>query len=207
LSLTSLPPQRPGFHDFRAADRLLLSCVAPDAPFVPLLLTPSYLPPSLSPSPPSRLLDDPLIHTATQEILPDKRKSRAQIQQEIKRKERAIETFVRAYTTPCLEAEDIRLCLYSICDNNSFLNSNRLPIDKMIAYLLQYFSSSKVGRRKRGGEIRRGRGGGARHMDRRARRSRGRPSDPLMLTSPAPSLPPSLPPSFLYSFLPVPPPG
>lgn len=92
------------------------------------------------------MLDDPLIHTATQEILPDKRKSRAQIQQEIKRKERAIETFVRAYTTPCLEAEDIRLCLYSICDNNSFLNSNRLPIDKMIAYLLQYFSSSKVGR-------------------------------------------------------------
>ena len=31
------------------------------------------------------------------------------------------------------------------CDNDSFLNSNRVPIDKMIAYLEQYFSPDTPG--------------------------------------------------------------
>lgn len=31
------------------------------------------------------------------------------------------------------------------CDNDSFLNSNRVPIDKMIAYLKQYFSPDMPG--------------------------------------------------------------
>lgn len=30
-------------------------------------------------------------------------------------------------------------CLYSIGDNNSFLNSNRLPIDQCLAFLQKYF--------------------------------------------------------------------
>jgi hypothetical protein len=72
------------------------------------------------------VLDDvPLIYTATQEILPDPSKSRAQIQGEIKKKERAIEALVAKYRSMSLREEEIRLCLYSICDNHSFLNSNR----------------------------------------------------------------------------------
>ena len=48
-----------------------------------------------------------------------------QIQQEIKRKERAVELLADKYSTRALTEDEIRLCLYSICDNNSFLNSNR----------------------------------------------------------------------------------
>lgn len=38
--------------------------------------------------------------------------------------------------------DDVRTCR---CDNDSFLNSNRVPIDKMIAYLEQYFSPDTPG--------------------------------------------------------------
>lgn len=38
----------------------------------------------------------------------------------------------------------IRLCLYSISDNNSFLNSNKKPVEDCIQLLLQYFNPSKV---------------------------------------------------------------
>lgn len=48
-----------------------------------------------------------------------------QIQQEIRKKERTIEYFAKKYESTHLTEDDIRLCLYSICDNNSFLNSNR----------------------------------------------------------------------------------
>lgn len=81
------------------------------------------------------LLQDKYIEIATQEILPDKNKTRHKIDQEIKMKQRAIDTLVDKYKSRALSADDIRLCLYSICDNNSFLNSNRLPIDKMIDML------------------------------------------------------------------------
>ncbi len=50
----------------------------------------------------------------------------------------------RKYSSPTLSTEDIHLCLYSICDNDSFLNANYLPIDKMIAYLEKYFSPNAV---------------------------------------------------------------
>jgi Protein of unknown function (DUF2009) len=36
------------------------------------------------------------------------------------------------------------MCLYSVCDNDSFLNSNRVPIDKMIRYLQKYFNPDTV---------------------------------------------------------------
>jgi hypothetical protein len=41
--------------------------------------------------------------------------------------------------TNVLKEDDIRLCLYSISDNNSFLNSNRKPITDCIALLEKYF--------------------------------------------------------------------
>ncbi|CAM9710552.1 unnamed protein product [Chrysoparadoxa australica] len=86
-----------------------------------------------------KMLSDPGIELATREILPDPTKTRGQIQQMIRRKEKMVEQLKRKYSSPTLSVEDIHLCLYSMCDNDSFLNSNRVPIDKMIALLQQYF--------------------------------------------------------------------
>jgi Protein of unknown function (DUF2009) len=85
------------------------------------------------------LLDDPHIATATEEILPSKSKNRSNIQLEIKRKERAAEIICNKYMTNRLSKDDIRLCLYSISDNNSFLNSNRKPILEFSNMLQKYF--------------------------------------------------------------------
>lgn len=90
------------------------------------------------------VLDDPLLPIATQEILPDKSKSRQVIQQEIKRKERAAEQLVRKYASARLSADSLRLCMYSISDNNSFLNSNKKPVSDCIALLKEYFSPAVV---------------------------------------------------------------
>lgn len=89
------------------------------------------------------LLSDAHIETATQEILAEK-KSRSQINNEIRSKERAVAFLKRKYSSSRLSEEDIHLCLYSICDNNSFLNSNRVPIDKVITYLKEHFSPDTV---------------------------------------------------------------
>lgn len=90
------------------------------------------------------LLDDPAIGTATAEVLPDKSKNRSQIQLEIKRKERAAEQLSTKYATRELSKEDIRACLYSISDNNSFLNSNKKPIVDCARLLEQYFHPTLV---------------------------------------------------------------
>jgi hypothetical protein len=106
------------------------------------------------------LLEDPIILVATEEILPEKSKSRNIIQSEIKRKERAIEHLVKKYSSqlvinyrgsavnsagPGLSREEIiRTCLYSISDNNSFLNSNKKPITDCIDLLQEYFKTNKV---------------------------------------------------------------
>jgi hypothetical protein len=91
-----------------------------------------------------RVLDDPRIIAATREILADKGKSRHDIQIEIKRKERAIDGIASEYRSKELSSDSIKHCLYSIGDNNSFLNSNRLPIDRCLEYLQTYFDPSKV---------------------------------------------------------------
>jgi len=88
------------------------------------------------------VLSDKLIDTATEEILAGK-KSRAKIDNQIRAKERAVNQIKRKYRTDRLSSDDIHLCLYSICDNNSFLNSNRVPIDKIIDYLTSHFSPDK----------------------------------------------------------------
>jgi hypothetical protein len=89
------------------------------------------------------LLEDGLIERATEEILALK-KSRAQIDNDIRRKEQAVSALKRKHKSSQLSMEDIHLCLYSICDNNSFLNSNRVPIDKVITFLQTHFSPSRV---------------------------------------------------------------
>lgn len=88
------------------------------------------------------LLNDPLLSTATEEILPNINKNRYNIQNEIKRKEKAAEILCRKYTSHRLSEESIRSCLYSISDNNSFLNSNRKPITDCIDLLKKFFSPS-----------------------------------------------------------------
>ncbi len=88
------------------------------------------------------MLDDPLVGNATEEILGDKSKSRYTIENEIKRKERAQDILVRKYGR--CDPEILRRCLYSIGDNNSFLNSNKRPVTSCISLLKTYFSSSDI---------------------------------------------------------------
>lgn len=90
------------------------------------------------------LLEDPLISTATEEILPDKNKNRSIIQNEIRRKEMAVKKVVSKYRSSRLSEDMIQQCLYSISDNNSFLNSNRKPITDCITLLKQYFHPKRV---------------------------------------------------------------
>jgi hypothetical protein len=107
------------------------------------------------------LLRDPLITTATQEIIAEK-KGRREIQREIRAKERAIETLSAKYRRePKLTQEMVRQSLYSIGDNHAFLRTNRDPCDRMIGYLQRYFHPTQV-RDKKGADslaIRSGRGG------------------------------------------------
>mmetsp|Transcript_3287 Transcript_3287/g.4812 ORF Transcript_3287/g.4812 Transcript_3287/m.4812 type:complete len:582 (+) Transcript_3287:190-1935(+) len=89
------------------------------------------------------VLEDKMIEVATEEILALK-KTRAQISKEIQRKERAVAMIKSKYRSSKLSSEDIHLCLYSICDNNSFLNSNRVPIDKVIDFLTHNFAPDRI---------------------------------------------------------------
>lgn len=91
-----------------------------------------------------QILDDKRLPIATEEILPDKLKSRAAIQLEIRRKEKAAEALVKQYATRQLPEDTLRSCLYAITDNKSFLNSNLRPIQDCIALLKHYFAPDKV---------------------------------------------------------------
>lgn len=90
------------------------------------------------------VLSDPLMETATLEIMTHNKDNtpipRNTIQKEIKQKERAIEILAARYKSSLISDEEIKQCLYSIGDNNSFLRSNRDPIDDMIILLKQYFT-------------------------------------------------------------------
>ena len=89
------------------------------------------------------LLSDKFIETATAEVVAGK-KSRAVIDKEIRTKERAVAILKKKYATRNLSPDDIHQCLYSIGDNDSFLNSNRVPIDKVIDYLTTHFSPKEI---------------------------------------------------------------
>ena len=89
------------------------------------------------------MLEDPLLGTATQEILPDNGKSRSMIQMEIQRKNKAVKNLTAKYTSRALDEDTLQLCLYSISDNNSFLNSNRKPVLELRDLLVKYFEPSR----------------------------------------------------------------
>ena len=108
-----------------------------------------------------KLLCDPLLPVATKEIMPQG-KSRAQIDLEISKKEKAIKILSAKYATTRaprrtisrflfprepeevnsadLTEDDVQQCLYSICDFHTFLRFNREPCDRMIDYLHKFFS-------------------------------------------------------------------
>eukprot|EP01023_Acetabularia_acetabulum_P017046 TRINITY_DN18456_c0_g3_i1.p1 TRINITY_DN18456_c0_g3~~TRINITY_DN18456_c0_g3_i1.p1 ORF type:complete len:652 (-),score=82.91 TRINITY_DN18456_c0_g3_i1:306-2261(-) len=88
-----------------------------------------------------KILEDPLLKLATDEIMVGERQ-RHEIQQDIRKKEKARKTLASKYRSSKLSEEQILHCIYSINDNNSFLLFNRDPIDRMIWYLNQYFSAS-----------------------------------------------------------------
>lgn len=90
------------------------------------------------------VLTDPEIGIATYEILDDKSKSRLEIQRQIRRKEKAVEAIARNHSSSQLSSDQIRLCLYSLTDNHSYLHSNRDPVDAMISLLEQYFSVDSI---------------------------------------------------------------
>lgn len=90
------------------------------------------------------LLKDPLIMVATQAIIDDKRRPRYEIQRSIKMKENAVEQLASKYCNSRLSRGDIKLCLRSIGDNNSFLVGTRDPVDKMIHYLTTFFRPDHI---------------------------------------------------------------
>lgn len=70
------------------------------------------------------VLHHDLMAEATKEIIADG-KSRPQINQEIRSKERAIEWLSRKFANDNLTQEEIKHCLYSIGDNHAYLRANR----------------------------------------------------------------------------------
>lgn len=90
------------------------------------------------------VLKDDLVPYAVQEIIDDGKKTRKEIDQMIRKKEKAQEILGKKYETLKISASEIKLCLRSIGDNNTFLAQCMLPIDKMIAYLKHYFHPDTV---------------------------------------------------------------
>ena len=85
------------------------------------------------------VLDNEHVELATREIT-SYGKTRAQVTEDIKMKEAAQKNLGRKYAKHgIITEEEIKQCLYSIGDNNSYLRSNRDCCDKMIQYLRHYF--------------------------------------------------------------------
>ncbi|GAB5591298.1 hypothetical protein Unana1_06198 [Umbelopsis nana] len=89
------------------------------------------------------LLHDDSIALATREVISDG-KSRAHIDAEIKRKEKAIEHLCETFQSERISKDEIKRCLQSLSDNHAFLRGNRDPCEKMLKYLSKYFSPAKA---------------------------------------------------------------
>ena len=96
-------------------------------------------------------MEDPDAVVSTTAIVDNKLngKSRADIQREIKAKDKAVKRLIQKYSNQGygrseaegLSDDEIEWCLYSMGDNSSFLVFNRDPVDKMIYFLKKYFSA------------------------------------------------------------------
>eukprot|EP01119_Soliformovum_irregulare_P000387 TRINITY_DN10267_c0_g1_i1.p1 TRINITY_DN10267_c0_g1~~TRINITY_DN10267_c0_g1_i1.p1 ORF type:complete len:561 (-),score=171.02 TRINITY_DN10267_c0_g1_i1:18-1700(-) len=89
------------------------------------------------------IFEDQAIHAAIMEV-PDDKKNRMEVQRKIKEKERSVEYLSHRYKSAEISEEEIKLCLRSIGDNNSFLRFSRDPLNKMISYLTKYFQPGKI---------------------------------------------------------------
>ncbi|CAG8788482.1 22444_t:CDS:10, partial [Gigaspora margarita] len=89
------------------------------------------------------VLYDEKVAIATREIKPEG-KSRHQINSEIRQKERAVEFLSHRYDNHKLSSDEIKTCLYSIGDNNSYLRANRDCCDRMLKNLIDHFHPRKV---------------------------------------------------------------
>lgn len=83
------------------------------------------------------MFDDILIVNATAEISPIG-KSRYQIERDIKTKESAIKKLSERYSNKKISKDEICQVLYSIGDFNSYINTNRKPIIRMLKRLEQF---------------------------------------------------------------------
>jgi len=88
------------------------------------------------------LLEHEWVEIATRAIHPFG-KERYEVRQEIKQKERAQELLARKFESSKISADEIKHCLYSIGDNNSFLLDNRDPVVKMIEMMTKDFKPDK----------------------------------------------------------------
>jgi len=104
------------------------------------------------------LFQEPLLSTATGQINPGS-KSREEINEALGIKRQAMERLIAKYTTPNgpLKTGEAHLVLSSINDNHSFLQSNRVPVETILAYLTSRFSPETSGKYPL--DIRSGRGG------------------------------------------------
>lgn len=55
-----------------------------------------------------------------------------------------IRTMCKKYSSRFINEDELKFCLYSITDNNNFLNANSLPIEKIINYLRTYFNPDRT---------------------------------------------------------------
>ena len=84
------------------------------------------------------LLQNPLLAAATG-VLGSELKG-AELQLASKQKTAAVARLVEQFIRPGLSEQDIKLALYSLSDNHSFLASNRDPITHMLAQLQRHFN-------------------------------------------------------------------
>ena len=87
------------------------------------------------------LLVDPLLPRATAEIA-SRDRARAEVQRDIRLKERARESLASRYSKPKsnLDHEEVLRAIYSIADNEAFLRHARDPVDAALAALEARFS-------------------------------------------------------------------
>ena len=92
------------------------------------------------------LLLDPLLPRATREIA-SRDRSRAEVQRDIRLKERARDALAARYSKPKskLDTEEILRAIYSIADNESFLRHARDPVEAALAALEARFSAQLGG--------------------------------------------------------------
>ena len=91
-----------------------------------------------------KMLEDERIEIATRAISEwdgpgSKKKSRHEIRQEVQQKEYAVKKLARQYSNSKIDEEEIKWCLYSIGDNNSFLLFNRTPVFFLLFILFLFF--------------------------------------------------------------------